>query len=275
MPTSRNYSRREALARLSASSLLGLGLWPGCHSPKANAGDARRFQFIAINDLHHANDSCNPWFTALTRQLTQHRDAELILLLGDLADDAVPASHAAIRDHFKSLQKPVYVQIGNHDHKSPTDRRSYEEAFPQQLNYWFEHRGWQFVGIDSTEGILYENTQVQTSTLAWLDTNLPKLERSRPTVLFTHFPLGVKVKMTPKNSESVLQRFRDHNLQGVFSGHYHAYTQRSFQGIDVVTNRCCSRLRGNHDGTTEKGYWLVTADQGRITRDFIRFEGPA
>jgi predicted MPP superfamily phosphohydrolase len=200
-----------------------------------------------------------------------HADAEFALILGDLADNAEPASHTAVRDHFRQLKRPIYTQIGNHDHLSQTDRRSYEQTFPSQTNYWFEHRGWQFVGIDSTEGTHFEKTRVQDTTLAWLDTYLPKMKKERPTVLFTHFPLATGVKMAPLNGEDVLNRFREFNLRGVFSGHYHAYTQNPFQGIDVVTNRCCSRLRNNHDGTKEKGYWLVTAEAGKITRQFVEF----
>lgn len=267
------WTRREALARLSAGTLLALGLWPGCQSPAATSGDGKRFRFIAINDLHHASTECDPWFDRLIAQLRGHTDAEFVLLLGDLADNAEPASHAAIRDHFKRLGKPIYAQIGNHDHKSNTDRRSYEQHFPSQTNYWFEHRGWQFVGIDSTQGTSFEKTQVQAPTLGWLDTYLPKMQRERPTVLFTHFPLADGVKMAPLNGGDVLNRFREFNLRGVFSGHYHAYTRNHFQTADVVTNRCCSRLRNNHDGTKEKGYWLVTAEDGVVTREFVEFRG--
>ena len=50
-------------------------------------------------------------------------------------------------------------------------------------------------------------------------------------------------------------------------------TERQFGGVPVVTNRCCSRLRGNHDGSKEKGYWLVTANAGALSREFVAFNG--
>lgn len=268
-------TRREALARMSAGSLLAMGLWPGCQTTGANAGDGTPFRFIAVNDLHHASAECDPWFEALIRQMRSHADAEFALLLGDLADDAVPASHVAVRDHFRQLKKPTYAQIGNHDYKTDTDRRTYEEVFPAQLNYWFEHRGWQFVGIDSTEGTHYDKTRIQDTTLKWLDTTLPKMRKERPTVLFTHFPLATGVKMVPLNADAVLERFREYNLRGVFGGHHHGYTENKVRGTDVVTNRCCSRVRGNHDGTKEKGYWMVTAADGTLERAFVEFKGIA
>jgi len=271
--TPRPWTRREALLRLSATSLLSLGLWPGCQSPGANAGAGRRFRFIVVNDLHHASAACDPWFAALVRQMKTHARIDFTLVLGDLADTAEPASHAAIRDHFSALGHPYFVQIGNHDHRSAWDRSSYEQTFPGRLNYQFDHAGWQFLGLDSTEGTQADRTQVQPATLGWLDDRLRRLDRRRPTVVFTHFPMGAGVKMAPLNSEAVLNRFRDFNLQGVFSGHYHAYTLRQSGAADILTNRCCSRIRGNHDQSREKGYWLMTAEAGRVTREFVEFNG--
>src|SRR5205807_3365837 len=90
----------------------------------------------------------------------------------------------AMRDFCKELQLPVYVVPGNHDYRGaanrmPVDRRPYEELFPGRLNYRFEHRGWQFLALDSTEGALYKGTLVQRDTLNWLDETLPKLDRKR------------------------------------------------------------------------------------------------
>jgi hypothetical protein len=265
--------RREALARLGALTLFSAGLWPGCMSSKASAGNGRGFRFIAVNDLHHASDACDPWFEAVVAQMRGHAGVEFVLVLGDIADQAAPASHASIRDHFKQLGVPVQVVVGNHDHKTDSDRASFEQTFPKQLNYHLEHRGWQFVALDSTQGTKADKTHVQPATIRWLDDTLPRLDRGRPLVLLTHFPLAAGVRMTPLNAGDVLDRFRDFNLRGVFGGHYHAYTERKFAGIDVVTNRCCSRVRGNHDGSKEKGYWLVTAEDGALRREFIEFKG--
>ncbi|MBI2926432.1 MAG: metallophosphoesterase [Verrucomicrobia bacterium] len=273
MSAERLLTRREAVLRLGAASLFGLGLWPGCHTPRATSGGGRAFRFLAVNDLHHASAACDEWFAALVRQMRGHEGIEFVLLLGDLADTGEEADLAAIRDHFRTLRLPFYSVIGNHDYLTATDRRAYEQIFPRQLNYEFEHRGWQFVGIDSTEGTSWEKTRVQPATLRWLDDRLPKLSRHRPLVLFTHFPLGADVRMRPLNADEVLERFLDFNLRGVFGGHFHGYTARRFQNAEVLTNRCCSFLRANHDGTTEKGYWLVTAADGTLAREFIAFKG--
>jgi len=40
----------------------------------------------------------------------------------------------------------------------------------------------------------------------------------------------------------------------------------------LLTNACCARVRGNHDGTKIKGYWLFRAElDGTFERTFIPF----
>jgi hypothetical protein len=81
--------------------------------------------------------------------------------------------------------------------------------------------------------------------------------------------------MRPLNAGEIVRRLTGLNLQGVFGGHYHGLTVRSLGNVEAVTNRCCSRLRNNHDGAKEKGYWLVNAEGGRLDRAFVEFKPPA
>lgn len=265
-------SRRELLGRLPLATLLSLGCWPGARSVRAMGGEGA-FRFLVANDLHHLNAQCDPWFEALVEQMKGHAGVAFVLLLGDLAETGERQNLEAIRDHFARLELPVYVEIGNHDYRSSADREAYEALYPGRLNYNFVHAGWQFVGIDSTQGTDWQDTTVQPTTLRWLDQTLPTLDRALPTVVFTHFPLASEVQLAPRNAEDVLRRFLGFNLRGVFSGHWHGLTEQRFQRADVVTNVCCARSRGNHDGSARKGYWLVRAEDGDLRRRFIEFKG--
>ncbi len=261
-------SRREML-RWSSGALLTAGLWPGALSAESSPRSGR-FDFLVINDLHHVGPECTVWLDRVVAQLRSHRSARFCLVLGDLTDLGTRASMESVRKSFSRLGLPVHFQIGNHDYAQPTDRSSYETIFPAQLNYRFRHRGWQFIGIDSTEGQKFEKTQIQPATLAWLDAQLPRLNPRRPTVLFTHFPLGAGVNYRPLNADALLDRFRSFNLRVVFGGHYHAHTERSTpEGLVLTTNRCCALKRGNHDGSKEKGYFVCSALDGRITHRFV------
>ncbi len=261
-------SRRQWLSG-SVGSLLAVGLWPGALRAEGK-GNSGEFSFIAVNDLHYLDDRCGPWFERVVEQMKASQPAiDFCLIGGDYSEKGTAAELAGARDAFKKLGVPSYGVIGNHDYVTHQDRRSYEEIFPGRLNYHFENRGWQFVALDSSEGQQYKDTTIQPATLQWLDDTLPKLDQKRPTVIVTHFPLGPLTPSRPKNADAVLERFKNYNLQAVFNGHFHGFTERKVGAATLTTNRCCAFSRNNHDGTKEKGYFVCRAKAGKIERVFM------
>ena len=268
MPMS--LTRREWL-RLSAGTLLSLGLWPGRLSGVDTPAHGD-FTFIAVNDLHALEAACRPWFDNVVRQMKASAPAaEFCLLGGDLAENGAPAQLTLIKNSFAVLGIPCHAVVGNHDYQSATDRSAYERIFPEQINYTFTHRGWQIIGLDSSEGTKANETRISATTLAWLDQNIPKLEPRRPTILFTHFPLGESVFARPLNADDLLQRCYGLNLQAVFCGHFHGFTERPLRNAIITTDKCCARVRPNHDGTPEKGWFVCQAANGEIKRSFVEF----
>jgi len=263
-------TRREWL-RLSAGALLSLGVWPGrLRGEDAPAHDD--FTFIAVNDLHALEDACRPWFDDVVRQMKASAPtAEFCLLGGDLAENGTPAQLTLIKDSFSALGIPRHAVVGNHDYQTPTDRSAYERIFPEQINYSFTHRGWQIIGLDSSEGTKAKQTRISATTLTWLDQNLFKLDLRRPTMLFTHFPLGDSVWARPVNADDLLERCFGLNLQAVFCGHFHGFTERPFRHSTITTDRCCARVRSNHDGSPEKGWFVCQTTNGEIKRRFVEF----
>ena len=264
-------TRREWL-RLSAGTLLSLGLWPG----RLRGEDAHDdFTFIAVNDLHALEEACRPWFDEVVRQMKESAPtAEFCLLGGDLAETGTPAQLTLIKNSFSALGIPCHAVVGNHDYRSDTNRSAYERIFPGQINYSFTHRGWQIIGLDSSEGTKANETRISATTLSWLDQNIPKLEPWRPTILFTHFPLGESVIARPLNADDLLQRCYGLNLQAVFCGHFHGFTERRSRNAIITTDKCCARVRPNHDGTREKGWFVCQAVNGEIKRSFVEFCPP-
>ncbi len=262
------FSRRDWL-RLSAGALLSLGMWPGC-ARFAGSGRGGAFRFVVINDAHYQSPRCPAWFERVSASVRSHDPKpEFCLMVGDLAEHGTQSELGSMRDVLRSLRMPFHVVIGNHDYISDTDRSAWDEVLPGKMNYHFEHRGWRFIGLDSSEGTKSGNTHIQPPTLRWLDDTLPKLDRGTPTIVFTHFPLGALVPMRPLNADKVLERFTEFNLVAVFDGHFHGFTERASGRTVLTTNKCCAISRANHDGTKEKGYFLCTANEGKIRREFI------
>jgi 3',5'-cyclic AMP phosphodiesterase CpdA len=260
-------TRRELLRR-SPAALLAAGLWPG--SLAAGDKDAAAFSFLVVNDLHSLNKNCAPWFEKVVKQMAGHAEKPVFLFIaGDLAEDGAPSELGQVKEIFAGLKLPVYVVPGNHDFTKKVERTAYDDLFPDRLNYAFDHGGWQFVALDTTEGTKFQNTMIGDATLKWLDANLPKLDKKKPLVVVTHFPLGEGVRMRPKNADDVLKRLTDFNLRAVYGGHYHGFTEKKVGDAVLTTNKCCAFSKGNHDGTKEKGYFLVTSKEGKLERRFV------
>jgi calcineurin-like phosphoesterase family protein len=262
---------RRRLLRHGAGTLLAAGLWPGA----LRAGDAappEDFAFVVLNDLHYLNKNCTPFHEGVVAQIKAHKEKpELCLIVGDLAENGTPEQFDPVRTIYRGLGLPVHVVVGNHDYVKDTDRKTYENLFPGSINYTFEHRGWQWVGLDSTAG-QNGTAPVPKDTLTWVDEHLPKMDKKKPLILFTHFPLGPFVVRRSTNAEELLKRFKDHNLQAIYNGHFHCLTESPVNGVIATTNRCCSFSHRNHFGSQQKGYFLCQVKGGKIMREFVEFK---
>lgn len=260
-------SRRAFLQTAAPGVLLALGRWPGRRATAAEAGPA--FRFIQVNDLHAHTPECGAWLARVAASMRERKPA-FVLACGDLTDAGGEERMAEVRDALATIGAPVYAVPGNHDYLAPDDRSAYDRIFPDRLNYAFDHGGWHFAGLDTTEGQKYEQTTIAQATLDWAAAHAHETDPAVPLVLFTHFPLGAGMPMRPLNADALLEPFRKHNLQAVFGGHHHAFTETNERGVSFTTNRCCAISRQNHDGSVDKGYFLCTAGPRGLYREFVR-----
>lgn len=271
--------KRREIIKVGAGALLSAGLWPKSGQAADTAASTtittsetapgESFIFLAINDLHFQEAACALWFAQVVEAMKKSApEAAFCLLGGDLANEGKREQLLGVRTAFEKLGVPLYAAPGNHDHAEGDDRTAYDELWRGHLNQSFTHRGWQFVGLDTTDGVRYQKTKIQPATFDWLEANLPKLDKTMPTVLWTHFPLGVGVSMRPGNADALLEKLSVLNVRAVFCGHWHGFSEKSWRQATLTTNRCCARVRNNADGSPKKGWFVCTAKDGAITRRF-------
>src|SRR4029434_9684351 len=145
---------RRDLLKLSFGALLGAGLWPGRLRSAENGQGESDWSFLVVKDLHFDNAECGPWFERVVVAMKASApEAEFCLLCGDQANTGQANQLGPVREIFEAcLDIPVYATPGNHDFTAEESRTAYDDIFPRQLNQIFEHRGWLFVGVDSSEG---------------------------------------------------------------------------------------------------------------------------
>ena len=190
--------------------------------------------------------------------------AEFCLLGGDLAENGTSAQLTLIKDAFSALGIPFQVWWAITTTCQPRIGRLMSGSFPSK----------------STTRLLI----VAGKSLGWIPVKVTKLTRHeyRPPLstgsikTFPNWasvappfsslisPLGESVWARPLNADDLLQRCYGLNLQAVFCGHFHGFTQRPFQKSIITTDKCCARVRPNHDGTPEKGWFVCQAVSGEL-----------
>ncbi len=256
----------------SAGAALAAGIWPGRNFADEAKGENGDFEFIAVNDLHFTDAKlCPPWFEkAFVAMRESAPNAEFVIVSGDLTSECTAMEFDGIKNLFPLLKVPVHVTMGNHDLNHKTREHAlYDEQFPGKRNYAVEHRGWQLFSVCSTEQYAAEGTKIPADTLQWCDDNLKKFDPKKPTIVSTHYPMGIANFRRPKNSEELMAKFKHFNVQHIFNGHWHGYSEMQINGANVTTDRCCSRFRSNHDGSPLKGWFVCSAKEGRVTRRFV------
>src|SRR5262245_6839543 len=106
-------TRRDALQRLSAGTLLALGLWPGALRA-SNETPSGSFRFLVINDTHCMSAECGPYLEGVVAQM-RREDAEFCLHAGDLTEKAELQYFETVKEIFAPLPGAMYPVIGNHD----------------------------------------------------------------------------------------------------------------------------------------------------------------
>jgi 3',5'-cyclic AMP phosphodiesterase CpdA len=146
------------------------------------------FTFGVIGDAEHGRfwweRVFSPEKTAFVDQWTglQAAGPDFAFQLGDFVSEGTVENyraHVALVDRLAA--RPLLRCVGNHDRSRPNgdaDKSLYDAVFGAR-DYYFDHGGWRFVSLDSSD------RKVTPAQLAWLKTALAV---PGPKVIFTHVP---------------------------------------------------------------------------------------
>ncbi len=197
-----------------------------------------------ISDLHLAPpgetskslDTPGRLDAALADLRENHADADLCVILGDLADHGPVSAYESLRDKLADLPMPVRLLLGNHDH-----RENFRAVFPTMP---CDPNGFVQSVLDTPEGRLvfldtHEPDQAGgrlcEARAAWLRDRLAEA-RDRPVYLFMHHPpfeIGMiidKLRLAdPGALRALLATHPD--VRQIFAGHTHRPCSGLWQGL--------------------------------------------
>jgi 3',5'-cyclic AMP phosphodiesterase CpdA len=221
--------------------LIGLGGFAfasglaGCGSSAAGRG--KDFFFLQLSDTHWGfrgpyNPEADVTFPRTVAAINAlARKPDFVVFTGDLThstDDPAERRRrmAAFKEIASGLQVPsVRYLAGEHD--AALDRgEAYREHFGA-LRWSFDHEGIHFVGLDNVSdpaGALGDEQ------IAWLRSDLARIPRAAPVVVFAHrplFDLQADWDWTTRDGDAAIAVLSEHENVTVFYGHIHQEHHRT------------------------------------------------
>lgn len=192
-------------------------------------------------ELYKGVADSNQMLTDAIRHLQRlDRQADLVLISGDLVDEGRPEEYSMLRELLAELSTPYFVIPGNHD-----ERENFRTTFADHqylpatgaLHYCIDDYPVRIIALDSTVcGEHYG--RLDEAGLAWLEACLSSAE-DKPTIVMLHHPpflSGISYMdsyrlLEPERLASVLARHS--NVELVVCGHLHRSMTRRWAGTLV------------------------------------------
>ncbi|NLO72371.1 MAG: PQQ-binding-like beta-propeller repeat protein [Porphyromonadaceae bacterium] len=213
------------------------------------------FHFALLTDLHITQST-----TAVedlensVRQINSTPNIEFVLVTGDVTEFGDKKSLEKAKELLDKLSVPYYITSGNHETKwNASGHTDFAEIFGSD-RFDFEHKGIRFFGFNTGPVLRMADGHVSPQDISWLKNELCALDKSKPVILATHYPLQYG---DVDNWYELTDVVRTHNIRAVLGGHYHRNAIFSYDGIPGLINR--SNLRGKEDAGGYSVY-SITSD---------------
>lgn len=234
-------------------------------------------KFVVLADIHlvpegklsHGLDTMDRLNQAVAYVNAVHGDADFLVFAGDLADHGEAAAYVRFKEAIAPLTPPVYLTLGNHDH-----RPTFLETFPGlasdagTIDHVIDKGGYRTLVLDSSEPGLGGAGRLSPAQIAWLTDRLAEVPETPVVVVLHHNiqPFSVQtdfiILQEPEAFAAALKTHKD--VRQVISGHVHMTTSGSYQGIPFCT------LAGAHYSIEP----MLTARSGPIPQDGSAYLSP-
>ncbi|MGO4110512.1 metallophosphoesterase family protein [Paenibacillus sp. YAF4_2] len=207
-----------------------------------------KLKFIHLTDTHMNAPHTDNMFSKLNlaekvKSVFAHiHDSKVspafVVITGDLSHEGNVQDYAYIRtivdEGSALLNVPVYVVLGNHDHRAPFREGFLQEEASEQP-YFYSHtiQGVRLIGLNSQiKG--HHHGEIDTEQLAWLEETL-RTPAENGTIVALHHPLlninGMPADHLLANREQLGAVLEGTDVIGVVAGHVHTNNVGTYKGI--------------------------------------------
>jgi len=168
------------------------------------------FSFAVIGDIHYHYDE----LAAMIGNINKDEDIEFVVIVGDIADQALLKEYEFYYEVMKDLDKPYFTLIGNHDYNA-NGETIYQEMFGP-TNFDFEYQNIHFVFFDD---VFWESNTLPN--FDWLERKLEE-HPEHEQVVFSHIP-PFGDQFTEETELRYAQLMAEHQVMISIHGHTHGY----------------------------------------------------
>lgn len=208
------------------------------------------FRFAQVTDTHVGGHTGADDLRRTVADLNSQKGIDFVILSGDVTEFGSDEELALAKQILDSLQLPLYIIPGNHDSNwSESGANSFRKVFGGEA-FFFEHKGFQFVGTTSGPNMRMSPGQIPRENLVWLDSVFKaNPDKEVPLISINHYPLDSSLN----NWFELVDRLQGRNVQLALCGHGHANKLYSWDDIPGVMSR--SNLRAKEE---VGGYNIIT-----------------
>lgn len=281
------------------------------------AGAKRVLRFAHLTDIHLQPEKGAPeGFTACLRHAQGLDDPpQMIIAGGDMIMDSFEADETRTALQWKLFHKiikdqcslPVKSCIGNHDiwgwnkQKSRTTGNEYlwgKKRAVHELNipnrfYSFDHAGWHFIILDSTQTDGKDGyiAKLDDEQYEWLRKDMKRVSSKTPVLVVSHEPIlsaatffaskvddngwAIPMGWMHLDTRKIKDLFKEHtNVKLCISGHLHLNDHVKYVDVDYI---CDGAVSGSWwDGNNQEcdeGYGIFDLyDDGTFAHQYVSYD---
>lgn len=243
--------------------------------------DGQPARIVQLTDFHLLADPAKvmmgvntdeSFLAVLSTARVAHREADLCLLTGDLAQEARPETYRRLRTYLQELEMPCYCLPGNHDAPGLIGEHLVGDNVFYRYGIVLDH--WQIVCLNSTipgdPGGYLEADQLEI-----LEASLSASPERHALVALHHSPLPTGSQwldtMRLGNADEFLTVLARHpQVKAVVIGHVHQSMDQTIRGVRVLAcpSTCFQFKPASGDFALDAippGYrWMDLYPDGRI-----------
>ncbi len=192
------------------------------------------FTFIHTTDIHTPVSTES--FKSVIHEINELTPKPAFLVdTGDFTETGLEHEYKKFYKTLKTLKIPYYISPGNHETAwSDVGKTRLLKYFKKRYQS-FNYEGVHFIVLDTT--IVQEHHgHIDSEQIEWLKTDLAKLDKTAPVLLFSHHPPMYKVKLID-NESKIMEIFANYNIKVWFCGHGHNNVKWKINNVTFVMTK--------------------------------------